>query len=294
MPLDGLSYEALAEKHGFIPADHAAPKFFPVKARRLFDEAGHELPGYLRIVREDTGDTLHVATDSYKVVTNEEAFGAFEDALKASTLDLTDMRIGTDYAANGARCFRQYLLPAHRVEVKNGIEVALRLIMMNSYDGSLKFRGQCGAYNFVCANTSVSGTDYAQFSMRHSGGIDVKQAIAGLTKAAEEHLETTRRWRAWPRIPVSDQQALEVCKAMPLATPGLVDHLVHSWLRARDEGGPQSGANLWCLWNVLTAWATHGDLHVRGGTGQAKFDRERRVARLTESKPWQALAGAAS
>lgn len=295
MPLDALPYQEQMEKFGFIAADHAAPKFFPVKARKLYDESGKELPGWLRIVREDTEQTLHVATDKYQVVTNEEAFGAFEEALEKSTLDRTNMRIGTDYAGGGARCFRQYLLPAHRVEVKTGVEVALRLLMMNSYDGSLKFRGQCGAYNFVCANTSISGTDYAQFAARHTGKIDVRAAIEGLTKAAEEHVETTRRWAEWPKIGVTDQQAMAVCKTMPLATDGLVDNLVHSWIRARDGGGPQSGANVWTLFNVLTQWASHVgmDQMIKGGNGQSRYEREKRVAKLIEGKVWRELAEAA-
>jgi hypothetical protein len=292
MPFDNLPYADLVEKHGFIPANHAAPVFFPVKARRLFDDQGHELPGWMRIVREDTGDTLHVATDKYQVVTNEEAFGAFEETLAKSSLDLTDMRIGTDYAHFGARCFRQYLLPAHRVQVKPGVEVALRLLMLNSYDGSLRFRGQCGAYNFVCANTSIMGTDYASFAMRHTGTIDVPKAIAGLTQAAEEHILTAKRWQAWPHIPVSDAQAIAVCASMPAATETLTDHLVHAYLRARDDGSAQSGANLWTLYNTLTYWSSHGDTTIKGGRGQARFDREKRVAGLIGGKVWAELADA--
>lgn len=289
-----LSYAEQMEKYGFIAADHAAPKFFPVKARKLFDEAGKELPGYLRVVREDTEETLHVASDAYRIVTNEEAFGAFEEALSASTLDLTDMRIGTDYGARGARCFRQYLLPAHMVEVKKGVEVALRLLMMNSYDGSLRFRGQCGAYNFVCANTSVSGKNYSQFTLRHTGSVDVKSAIAGLTKAAEEHIETARRWKDWPQIKVTDPMAMEICGALPGATEGLISNLVHAWLKARDADGPQAGANAWTLFNVLTAWSTHADDQqvVKLGRGQAKFDREKRVSALLEAPAWRDLVAA--
>jgi hypothetical protein len=287
-----LAYTDLMDQHGFIPADHAAPKFFPVAARRLFDDQGHELPGWKRIVREDDGTTLHVATDTYQIVTNEEAFGGFEAALQASTLDLADMRIGTDYAAGGARCFRQYLLPAHRVEVKPGVEVALRLIMMNSYDGSLRFRGQCGAYNFVCANTSVMGKDYASFAMRHAGAIDIPKAIAGLTHAAQEHIETTRRWKAWPGITVTDGRAIEIIKVLPQATETLTDHLIHAWLRARDEAGPQSGPNAWTLFNVLTAWATHADTAIKGGKGQARYEREVRVAKLIEGNAWTGLVDA--
>lgn len=288
MPYDG--YAELMDKHGFIPADHAAPKFFEVRPLKLFDEQGVELPGYLRIVRMDTHQTLHVASQGYKVVTNEEAFGAFEDALHASTLDLDGMRIGTDYGSNGARCFRQYLLPAHQVEVKPGVSVALRLLMMNSYDGTLKFRGQCGAYNFVCANTSIHGQDYAQFAMRHTGGIDVARAIGGLTQAAMDHVENTKRWRRWPQIKLSDQQAIDICQKIPGITETVQDHLIHAWLRARDDGSVQSGGNAWTLFNVLTAWSSHHDGAGRGvNRGQARYDREKRVSKLIESALWTDL-----
>lgn len=288
MPLDG-SYNDLMERHGFIPADHAAPRFFPVAARNLYDEAGEILPGYKRIIREDDGRTLHVATDAYKLISNEEAFGAFEDALKASTLDLTDMRIGTDYAAQGARVFRQYLLPAHRVQVKPGVETALRLIMFNSYDGTLAFSGRAGAYNFVCANTSIAGHDMASFRMRHAAGIDVAKAITGLTEAAMAHVQEAERQKAWPDVPVADLQALEVFRAIPRATGLLVDHLAHSWLRARDNDPLQGGANLWCLWNVLTAWATHDPETGKVNAAPIRSEREVRVRQVQEAAAWKAL-----
>lgn len=296
MPLDGNipeyrgPYADLMDQHDFIPANHSKPQFFPVVARRLFDEKGEELPGYKRIVREDTGCTLNVATDSYKIITNEEAFGAFETALEESSLDLTGLRIGTDYANGGARCFRQYLLPAHIVEVKPGVAVALRLIMMNSYDGSLAFKGQVGAYDFCCANTSVSGQDFGSFKMKHSGGIDVPRAISGLTQAAEAHIVEANRMKAWPQIGVSDAQARELFGSMPQATGMLVDHLVHRWLIARDTDPMQGGPNLWCAFNVLTAWSSHGDNKVVGGRGQVRFDREQRVRKVVDGKVWAAIA----
>ena len=297
MPLDGLSYADQMEKYGFIPADHSAPKFFPVVARRLYDEAGHELPGYKRIVRDDTGDTLHVATEGYRIVTNEEAFGAFEDALRKSSLDLADMRVGTDYSHGGCRVFRQYLLPAHTVEVKPGVDVALRLLMLNSYDGSLAFQGRAGAYNFVCANTCITGSDFGNFKMRHTGGLDVAKAIAGLANAAEQHIATTKRWKEWPLVSVPDLKALEIFAAMPGCTKTLRDHLAHSWIRARDQDEKQGGANAWALFNVLTRWATHqddaaDDEAVRRGRGQMRFDREARVAKLIEGAEWRELVAA--
>lgn len=297
MPLDALaalpdSYATQMAKHGFIASDHQAPRFFPVAARNIYDSHGEELPGYLRIVREDSGETLHVATDAYKIITNEEAFGAFEEAIALSSLDSRNMRIGTDFSHHGARCFRQYLFPDHLVPVKPGVEVALRIIMMNSYDGSLAFRGTAGAYNFVCSNTTILGNEVAGFRMKHGKSSDIGRAAEALVGAAEQFVQATNRWKAWPSIAVNDQQALEVFAAMPGATQGLTDELARRWLMARDTDAVQGGANLWCLFNVLSAWSTHDRVKpsAQGNFAATRFDREARVGKLIEGKCWEALA----
>lgn len=295
MPFDGAYKDQMAQ-HGFIPANHQQPVFHNVEVRKLYDEKGEELPGWQRVVNVDLGKTLHVATDAYRLVPNEVAYGAFEDALKRSRLDLTDMQIGTDMPALGARCFRQYVLPAHTVRVKPGVDVALRFIMLNSYDGTTSFRGMSGAYNFVCANTSIVGRDYARFALRHTGEPDVENAILGLVKAAEEHVEVSNKWSLWPQIRLTDQQAITAIKALPNSGGGaspksVVDHLVHAYVDARDSDGPQSGPNLWCLYNVLTAWSTHGQTEEALGMA-TQLDRERRIATLVDGKAWKVLEAA--
>jgi hypothetical protein len=40
-----------------------------------------------------------------------------------------------DLSHNGGRIFAGYTFPAHRVEVSNGDEVALRIAYWDSYDG---------------------------------------------------------------------------------------------------------------------------------------------------------------
>lgn len=289
MPLDApMTYHQMMERDGFVPANHAKAQFFPVELRRLFDDRGVELEGWRRVVRTDTDATLYVHSDSYKLVSNEECFAAFEEALAASSLDTADMRVATDYAAGGARVFRQYLLPGHRVQVKPGVEVALRLLMFNSYDGSVAFTGRSGAYNFVCANTAVSGRDFASFRMRHAGEMDVGKAIKGLTEAAERYVADAARWRSWPEIAVSDLQAIAVFREFPSPTDALTNELTRRWVEARDQDERQGGANLWCLWNVLTAWATHGS-----ESRVQRFEREARVAKACEGATFRRLAGAA-
>jgi len=294
MPFDNLPYADQMAKHGFVAADHRAPRFFPVAARRMFDETGAELPGWKRIVREDDGRTLHVATDAYEIVTNEEAFAAFEEAIRSSTLRWQTMQIGTDFSHQGARVFRQYLFPEHIVPVKRGVDVALRILMLNSYDGSLAFRGSAGAFNFVCANTAILGKEVAGFRFKHGKSADVTRSARMLVEAAEGFIEETRRWQEWPTIPVADADALGIFRALPQSTPTLEGELARRWLIARDTDEFQGGANLWALFNVLTAWATHEKVKetARANFAATRHEREVRVQKLLASSAWRKLEDA--
>lgn len=299
MPWDG-PYSEMMEKAGFVPANHERPAFFKVELRRLFDERGVEVEGYRRVVNCDEGDggaTLAIHSDGYKLVPYEDGFGALEDALRGSTLNLDGMQVATDYANKGLRVFRQYLLPAHQVQVREGVTTALRFVMFNGYDGLTGFSGRTGAYNFVCANTSIVGTDYAGFRMRHTDGLtekSIKDAVAKLVAGAEKQVDQMRRWVDWPKIPVTDMQAIEVCKAMPRASTALTDRLFRSYAEARDNDPTQGGANAWCLFNVLTAWATHGTAGEDAPSAQRRAEREEAVAATIEAPPFQRLLAPAA
>lgn len=289
MPFDALptAYADLMDKHGFIPANHANLNFERVEIRDLYDDRGDKLEGWQRIVNVDRGNTIHVVTDKYELVPNEVCYAAFEQALHSSTLDLTGMRIGTDMTHGGGRTFRQYLLPAHNVPVKPGVDVALRIIMLNSYDGTMAFRGLAGAFNFVCANTSILGNKAADFTLRHTGTIDIAGAAQKLVAAAEGFVQETEGWKVWPEIHVTDAQAIEVFKTIPAASESTVEHLSLQWLRARDGDSAQSGPNAWTLYNVLTAWATHTVSKSNGAA--ARFQRDGAVRKVIDGKTWKEL-----
>jgi hypothetical protein len=292
MPFDNLptTYADLMDRHGFIPANHDSLNFERVEVRKLYDDAGLELEGWQRIYNVDRKTTLHVATNDYKLVPNEVCYAAFEQALNESTLDLTGLRIGTDMTHGGGRTFRQYLLPAHNVPVKPGVDVALRIIMLNSYDGTMAFRGLAGAFNFVCANTSILGNKAADFTIRHVGTIDITGAAQKLVAAAEGFVQETEGWKVWPEMRVTDAQAIEVFKAIPAATESTIEHLTLQWLLARDGDGPQAGANAWTLYNVLTAWATHTQSRSNGAA--ARFQRDGAVRKTIDGKTWKELVAA--
>lgn len=269
----------------FMPMNHREIQPIAAKALKVFDEENHEIEGWHHIVRGDTGSTIRVAPATYTVVQNEYAVDMIEDALKKSKLDLTDARFGCDYSHDGARMFAQWILPAHTAHVRDNVEASLRVILLNSYDASTSLQARVGTFNWACANQAVSGKEFSSFKFQHSGKIDLTPAIGKLTLAAEEHVETVHRLERWPGVAISDKQARKILSAVPRITESMVDNLVHAWLKARDEDPLQGGPNLFCLWNVLTAWSSKekdGENFVA-----RNWDRQTKVAQLVESKLWQ-------
>jgi hypothetical protein len=286
MPFDTTTLDG-----DFVPMNHREVQPIAATVRRVFDEDGREIEGFHHIMNGQTGATIRVAPDTYTMVQNEVAVDTIESALKQSRLDLTDARFGVDYSHDGARMFAQWILPAHTALVKPGVEATLRLVLLNSYDGTSALVARTGAYNWVCANTSVSGKEFASFRFTHSGEIDLSPAVAKLTRAAEEHVEQVHRWEQWPHIPVTDQSMRAVMASIPKASESQIDALIHAYLKARDEDEFQGGANLWCLFNVLTAWASEKDVSARSANrAYRNWGRQKDVGSVVESKLWQELA----
>jgi len=79
--------------------------------------------------------------------------------------------------------------------------------------------------------------------------------------------------------------------SIPKASESQIDALIHAYLKARDEDEFQGGANLWCLFNVLTAWASEKDVSARSANrAYRNWGRQKDVGSVVESKLWQELA----
>jgi hypothetical protein len=278
-----MMYDGVMQAHGFIPANHDKPDWFPVSIGKLYDERGRPVPGYKRVQRDDSGDTLAVHSAKYALIPYEQQFAAFDRELQMSGLDLKDMAIGTDMTHNGARCFRQYVLPAYTIELPNKRNLAMRFVMFGSYDGSSSFHGRVGGYDFVCANTSVFGKSILELKVRHVGdeagiGQRIDRAVERLVAAAQAYTDNAERLRRWPAIRLDIADAKSLFRSLPQSTPALVDHLVARFAEAETS-------SLWSAWNVLTTWSSHPA--TTSNKAQVRADREKRVTTLVEGKDWK-------
>ncbi len=282
-----LPYLDKMAEYGFVPANHDKPNWFPVAAGEIYDGPGRLIPGYKRVFREDTGDTMAVHSDSYAIISYSDVFDMFDKALRASSLDLSGMMIGTDMTHNGARCFRQYILPAHQIDMGNGDKLALRIVGFNSYDGTMSASLMAGVYRFACANQSVIGRHLMQLRVRHSGkaaALDLESGIERVVKAADEFVMMEPRYKRWKEVEVQVEGFKALVAGLPQITDRLSDHLVAKFATEAEEKTLYGG------WNILTNWATHAE--AKAHKGQVVIDRQKRVAALTDHKDWKVLEAA--
>lgn len=289
MPFDFATH---MQEFGFTPMNHDRPAYFEVSEKPLFNQEGKRIAGYKLLERADTGDTLAVHTEAYRVIPDARVFGAFESALNRSGLDITDLAVTRDRSHCGARMFCQYVLPAVSREI-NGAQVSLRFLFWNSYDGSRSASGRAGFFNWVCANQSVMGKTLNVVKYRHAGKneIDIEGDIEQLVRGAGEAIKEFDRMAKWPKIPVLDATAIEVFEALPGATPRLVADLNMEWSKVKAGSGPNDGSHLWALYGLLTKWATHAP--AKSNLANVRVERQERVQRAMLAKPFCELAEAA-
>ncbi|MGH9199241.1 MAG: hypothetical protein ACRD1T_26370 [Acidimicrobiia bacterium] len=101
--------------------------YFPVETRPA-EVDGREVPGYLAVLRSDTGQVFGFHRAEYRLVRNAELFPQFDEALLECGFDLAGMMVTDAIAYGGARTIRSYRLPRERVEVGVGDPVEFELL----------------------------------------------------------------------------------------------------------------------------------------------------------------------
>ena len=274
------------QEEEFMPMNHERKEFFPVVVTDLFDDAGTRVDGWQLVRQSDTGKTLHVHTDSYRLIPFEENVSSFENALDKSGLNQNGMSIDSDMSHNGCRHFRQYVLPEYRENIRGKDDISLRFLMWDSYDGSTRWITRGGFYQWVCANLAVTGEDILNISRKHTQIFDNKVDHQKIIDTVGEYSRQVELYRKFAGMEITDVCAKEFFHQMS-PTRKLAEHLSAQWIQqANDWGKP-----LWDVYSVLTSYATHGE------TGKDKANtiaqRQEFVRKIVGSKKFHDLALAA-
>ncbi|MBF4438311.1 DUF932 domain-containing protein, partial [Vibrio anguillarum] len=107
----------------------------------------------------------------------------------------------------GGKVIRQYIFPEHFVEIGKGDKVFLRLVVINSYDGSCGFQVQAGGFRVVCTNGLVSGERFLSLDIRHTGNCDFAKITQKIMTAIKSFDAMGNYWKKMLNTPIEQKQS---------------------------------------------------------------------------------------
>jgi phage/plasmid-like protein (TIGR03299 family) len=197
------------------------------------------IDGWNMLTRDDTGDVLHVAKDTYQIVQNDIGHEIFEALSVGATLD--DGTGGT--VKNGAMCYL-----SARVDTAYGVKgddspIYPYIVVTWTHDGTGAFQSRATTVRVVCWNTlSLSETEAKNsgrnFTFRHTAKIldrieDAKQAISGAKDATAKFVELGNELAAIAITESIREQFVEWFIPMPESKFIISDRVLDNVLDAR-------------------------------------------------------------
>lgn len=226
---------------------------------------GDIVPDKKAVIDADLEHDNYIATvgTGYKVISNRDVFTQFANVLQESSLDTTDMKART--ICSKARTYVQFTFPKHSVEVRDNDLIELQIVARNSYDGSMRFSLEIGGFRLLCSNGMGIGSYTNVYSNKHSSGFSYEKMAKYLETAVKVFDEAGEEWKKMTKIPVTNDDALEVLRVMT-ERPGIETYtevmegkntVLKAALIEWERYVKELGLNKFALYNTVTHLSSH-------------------------------------
>ena len=232
--------------------------------------------GIAKGIVNELGDCIAVVGINYNLVQNKDIMPKFHEVILASDLDRTGMTKEIQQSHYGAKTIVTYTFPAHQIEITDGDFVQLRIMVLNSYDGSWKFLSMVGAVRIACMNGQVVVDAFSNYNAKHTSSLDTDIAVAKLETALEVYTKNADVWKSYPKSPVTNLQATRIFKQVAGKSERLEALLEETYLKYVDE----LGKNLWAVFNTLTDWSSHAKFKNEANKVATIYNREAKVRKV--------------
>jgi len=269
---------------------------------------------YIGIGDGSSGDIILKGdvSPSYQFTPYQDRWDSFDAALEQSNLKTENRLVSFDFTKSGARAFRQTVLPLYTRNIRGTDGIALRFLQWDSVDGSSAAITRCGFYQFVCANTLVTGDDIFLDRQIHRGRpkvgeitkfdervaeakalenfekmIDMTQNAVGVFEATADILEELVEVRVEKEAHTLDflnqQLAAGDLAGRDKAKQRhrLAEHLHANWSEARRN----VDNTFFDFANTLTNYAAHGPKDPALDDRRTRVERETWVGAAIEALP---------
>ena len=224
---------------------------FPVELRAITTEPdGFVIPNRFAVIRTDTMRPLGVVSKKYALLPHADVVDVLRETLKGQEVKET-IRL----THNGARMHLELTLPNITLKV-DGDEIAMRLVVANSYDASRKVNIAFGAYRLVCSNGMIIGRRLISVSRRHVGevSIEVEQIRKQMTMLTDQFKATAPLIRKMASTHLPAPKNFFDATALHIPT-----YLIKI---AREQFKQEEDGTVWDAYNALTFAITHKMRHA--------------------------------
>ena len=266
---------------------------FPVELQPVFTEEGNEIQNHKCVVRTDTGDTLGLHGNQYRIIPHDDVVNSIIDGVKAANLS-TDYEVKVDVIDNGRKIRGEIVFGDIIQQPSVGDIIKYRISFFNSYDGSWAFAQKANALRLWCLNGCTTPDLIASSRFKHTASVDVLGSADKVISGADHFMNRAEEWQSWMKSQLNDDQAENffrstLCKVttkqkqVEKTNERQLENLISGW---QDEIR-LLGRNKWALYNCLTSWATHtNDLrapHV------ARYNREAAISNAMRHNLWTSM-----
>lgn len=243
------------------------------------------------ICREDNSSILGVVGANYKLLSNQEFFGAVEEAILDSVpSDMQEGVVAREFVSQSGRWSRrEFVFPAYAQRLQNTsheTKVGLRVIASNSYDGSASARLLVGLIDFYCTNGMILGKNIRNLARRHSSRLTPAMFVPGIRKSIEESNEMLEEVEQMMQTPIQEQDVIGILDKQFSGVRSAA--LLARFHKEREERGD----NVFALHSALTHYASHNDesYTVRGEYDPRQIEsRENEVLKVVQSREFREL-----
>lgn len=227
--------------------------FYQVTQERLHLPDGTPTPFYGN-VRKDTGVCLKAVTERYNIIQNADLIERAESIFQSKGMDF---KRKVDVTQDGARMFASYTFSNVGMKVQKD-DFKFRLIVRNSFDGSMKVSLVVALLRCVCDNGAMIQESGFDLMRKHTASLDIEFASGAVDNAVALFNRQYDALDAMSRTKLTQQEGHQVLNGLvkrSVLADRIADKVREIWEKPSYEADRQR--SVYNLWNATTEHLTH-------------------------------------
>lgn len=205
--------------------------------------------------RKDTDEIFATVTGAYEVLQNRQLVEAAEAAFRAKGMTGWKRKVVVTYG--GARCYVIYDFPGIGGKVA-GQELAFRLKIQNSFDGTIRASFAIGLVRLICSNGLAMPVSTMNLTQKHTTALEIDFVGRTVEQALKAFFDALPFFESMTRIRVAQDEGKLILKGFAdrhLIGRRQAEAINRIWEHPKHE--EDRDRNLWNLYNAVTQHLTH-------------------------------------